>query len=91
MRLLHGLGWPALFALCGAAIGISSAGPRARACDCVPAQWELRLRSVSASVPSVDHTAAWPQQGILTSYPGHAHIYSTASVDGLIYLVGGDQ
>jgi hypothetical protein len=91
MRLPHDLGWPALFALCGAAIGISSAGPRARACDCSPPQWDLQLRSVSASAPSVDHTTAWPQQAVLTSYPGHAHIYSAARVDGVISRVGGDQ
>jgi hypothetical protein len=74
--------WVLVFlAAAGAASGQLVNAARARACSCAPEAWSVELSSTTSSDTSVDHREYWPKTALLTSYPGHAHVWMRSNGD----------
>jgi len=63
-------------AVLGALAGNLAVRRSASACSCVEDTWSVRLVSVESDAPEVSHQAYWFEEGELSSYTGHAHIWS---------------
>ena len=77
-----------IMAVLGAVAGqvVTSRSPSA--CKCAPQTWRVVLREVTSTDPGVNHRSFWPTSGILTSYPGEAHIWADGYTAGNIARVG---
>jgi hypothetical protein len=75
-------------AVLGALFGALVAEPFARACECSPPSWTLRLSAASDANPEA---SAWPVAAILEARPGTVIIWSQdMSGETVDYIHAGD-
>ena len=80
-----------LVAMLGALCGGAATRRPAHACECTSDAWRVGLRSVESDDPALDHTAYWPTEGELSSYSGHAHIWSLTLPPGQVHRITAGQ
>ena len=77
-----------LMAALGATGGLLATRRAASACDCPPFEWRVQLQETTSSDPAANHQSFWPAQGTLSAYLGHANIWSSGFVPGVIARAG---
>ena len=80
-------GYVGVAALLGGLAGFAVAAPRASACECSNTGWPLVRESVTSNGGATSHERHWPLEGMLSAYPGHAHVWLAPRGPETIHLV----